>query len=134
VKSTAKGRIADISCGGPYCVRTEQDNVPTGSECATGTHSIDLATGNVLAARITFPSASGAWGEPFTTRLAAHELGHLLGLDDLPTGCATSASVMRPVSCGATGGFSTAPQPSDYLPVTHSTYGEFRPLCVRRTK
>ena len=114
----------DVPCSGQYCVKTQQDNIPTGQDCAQGQIVASSSTGEVISATITFPSASGAWNIPFNTRLAEHELAHLLGLTDNNTSCPTAASVMKPVACGATSGFPTTPQPSDYLPVVQSTYGQ----------
>ena len=85
----------DVSCGGPYCINTQQDNISTGQECATQNINVNSATGEVSSTTITFPSASSGWNIPFNTRLAEHELGHLMGFKENTT------------------------SPSDYLPVVN---------------
>lgn len=127
IPGTPVFETTETPCSGQYCVTTQQDNISTGSECAVGAISVNPGTGEILSATITFPSASSNWSENFTTRLAAHELGHTLGLANNNTSCATTASLMRPVSCNANGGFPVTPQPSDALPVTKTTYGQTPP-------
>jgi hypothetical protein len=116
-------QATDVLCGGAYCVKTQQDNIPTNDDCARGVYAADPTTGEVFSATITFPSVSGTWGIPFNTRLAEHELAHLLGLKENTTNCPTTDSLMRPVACNG-GSFPTTPQPSDYLPVVQSVYGQ----------
>jgi hypothetical protein len=115
-------QITETPCGGPYCVKTEQDNISTDTKCAI--QSIDVAqSGGVVQTTITFPTVSSGWPLAFNTRLAAHELGHLLGLAE-GKNCPSAASLMRPAPCGAKTGYPTSPQPSDELPVKKTTYGQ----------
>jgi hypothetical protein len=107
---------------GPLCVTTKEDNIPVTSDCAQGALSA-TPDGTIVSATITFPSAAAPWSPEFLKRLAAHELGHALGLKENDSSCPTAESLMRPVSCTATAGFPTQPTVSDHLAVGSSVYG-----------
>jgi hypothetical protein len=110
-------------CSGNFCINTQIGNVNLTTECADAVLLYDPSTGVITGSTITFPSQSATWPQNFNDRLAAHELGHHLGLQNNNTSCGTSHSVMRPVSCGQSFGYSNGPTTSDVWPVMESVYG-----------
>jgi hypothetical protein len=113
---------SDTACGGPNCVNTQIGPVNLGAECATGQLGHDPSTGLITSSTLTFPPESSGWPQSFNDRLAGHELGHHLGLENNNSSCGTADSLMKPVACGATGGYPTAPTTSDHLPAARTTY------------
>jgi hypothetical protein len=115
--------ISDTVCGGSACINTEIGNINVGLECAEANTNADPSTGIITSSTITFPTQSANWNQNFNNRLAAHELGHHLGLaNNGLSSCQTANSLMKPVTCDATSGYPTAPTLSDVLPVVRSTY------------
>lgn len=79
---------------------------------------------NVQPAVIKFPSGANTRTADRLQRSVAHELGHLLGLQDQATGCSGTDSVMATVvACDQTSGFSVTPGPNNSLPVNKTSYG-----------
>jgi hypothetical protein len=65
-----------------------------------------------------------SWTDASRQWVFAHEIGHLLGLDEATTTCATGTSVMRAGPCGlATVDDAIAPTASDVAPVVKAVYG-----------
>jgi hypothetical protein len=121
---------SDTPCAGPNCVNTEIGSVDLANECARGLLGSDPTTGLIVSSTVTFPPQSSTWPQQFNDRLAAHELGHHLGLENNNSSCSGNDSLMKPVSCGATSGYPTAPTLSDHLPVARSTYqGQSTSTC-----
>ena len=110
-------------CGGTRCINTQEGTVNLPGECAKGSLGTDPATGLIVSSTVTFPPQSSSWPQSFNDRLALHELGHHLGLDENTGGsCSSWYSVMKPITCGATFGYPTAPTVSDHLPPAWTTY------------
>jgi len=115
---------------GPTCVNTQTGSMDLTKMCAVGNHTVDSVTGEVLAGQITFPPESSGWSQAFDDRVAAHELGHLLGLDENISSWSAANSLMKPVVCGASSGYPTGPTLSDHMPVVRTTYqGESSATC-----
>lgn len=121
---------SDTTCGGTNCINTQIGPVNLGTECAFSDIDVDASTGLITGSTMTFPPESSTWPQGFNDRLAGHELGHHGGLKEKLSGCGTIDSLMRPVSCGASSGFPTAPTTSDHLPVARTTYqGQTTTTC-----
>lgn len=108
-------------CGsGGACVNVVEGSVASGcAQSETGTSDTNgVATSP---STIKLPSAWTTRTGDRNRRTIAHELGHLLGLGD--NSCSSTNSVMGPLACDATTGFSLLPTLTDKLPTTSSTYG-----------
>jgi hypothetical protein len=112
------------------CINTQIGPVNLGTRCAFSMIDTDSSTGLITGSTMTFPPESSTWPQAFNDRLAAHELGHHGGLEENLSSCGTINSLMRPVACGASSGFPTAPTTSDHLPVARTTYqGQTTSTC-----
>ena len=115
---------------GPNCINTQQGTVPGyPNDCALATIGADPGTGLITNSTVLFPTQSSGYNINFATRLAAHELAHHLGLANNTSTCQTINSLMKPVTCGASSGFPTAPTVSDHLAVARSYQGETTAVC-----
>jgi len=75
---------------------------------------------------VNFKVGSSAYGANALRRTANHELGHLLGLDELYSSCSQSKGLMGTVaSCNGVSGFAYTPQHTEILPVTKSVQGPY---------
>lgn len=122
---------SDTPCSGPNCVNVEIGEMNLSEHCALANLVVDSATGLIQGSTIRFPPQSSGWSASFNARLAAHELGHHLGLQDSTSSCATVNSLMKPVACGAASGYPTAPTLSDHWPAATSTYSGASTLVCR---
>ena len=121
---------SNTTCSGPNCINTQIGPVNLETECAFSDLDADASTGLIIGSTITFPPESSNWPQAFNDRLAAHELGHHLGLKENYSSCGAANSLMKPVSCGASIGFPTSPTTSDHLPVARTTYqGQTTSTC-----
>ena len=121
---------SDATCNGTNCINTQIGPVNLATECAFGQIGYDPTTGLITASTITFPPETSSWPQAFDDRLAAHELGHHLGLQNNSSGCSAANSLMKAVSCGASSGYPTAPTLSDHLAVARSVYqGQTTATC-----
>ena len=121
---------SDATCSGPNCINTQIGPMNLSTRCASASINADPTTGLITQSTITFPPESSNWPQTFNDRLAGHELGHHLGLDENYSSCGAANSLMKPVSCGASSGFPTSPTTSDHLPVARTTYqGQTTTTC-----
>ena len=79
-------------CSGPNCINTQIGPVNLSTECAFGEIDADSSTGLMTSSTITFPPESSNWPQAFNDRLAAHELGHHLGLQNNTSSCGAANS------------------------------------------
>jgi len=123
--------VVNYDCGtGGNCIDLTTGD--TGSGCAMNTRHPDLSTGEFnLPSTITLPTDFASRSSARLRRTLAHELGHLLGLDEYdgsqcsPLDTATPAnSIMAPVSsCTSTTDLTLSPTLNDVSPIVQSTYG-----------
>ncbi len=114
-------KMVPQSCGsGADCVSFAEGTVAQGcAQVEAGSSSPD-GTANA-ASTVRLPSAFRTRTPERNRRTVAHELGHLLGLND--NSCTGPNSIMGPLACDATTGFTLSPTTTDTLPTTSSTYG-----------
>jgi hypothetical protein len=119
----------DTPCSGGNCVNVITGD--TGPACARWLGEWN-SQGVITESTVIYPTNHG-YASSTVRRYMAHELGHLLGLDDSEQAdCFASSSIMSSGDpCGTEyTGDALSPQPSDFLPIANSVYGTLpRTVC-----